>query len=369
MAASARFRFLSWRSAAVYAACWVPLAVVYIALLTATSGGTLPVHTVVSTALLNTLGPALLGVVIVWMTGRVPFPKRLSAEFVAVHLSLAGAFVAAWLWWAFIVVRPLAAASAVDPAIFPYVLPWQAIIGLMLYVVVAGVSYAVRGAFLVNSLAVAAATADRLRAEAELAALRAHLDPHFLFGTLHGVMQLLRDDPAHAERALERLAELLRYVLRLDRAHVRLVTLETEWQFVQSYLWLEQLRLGDRLRVDAQLEDDALACMVPPFTLQPLVENAIRHGLSPKPQGGRLRITARTTEDQLELEIADDGLGRATPPDASVPGLGIQSVVRRLRAHFGDARVGAEIATALGAGFSVRLVVPAQPTDDAAEAR
>jgi LytS/YehU family sensor histidine kinase len=287
--------------------------------------------------------------------------------FVAVHLALASAFVAAWLWWAFVVLRPFGAAQPADPAVWQYVLPWQGIIGLMLYVVVTGVSYAVRGAFLVNSLAVAAATADRLRAEAELAALRAHLDPHFLFGTLHGVMQLVRDDPAHAERALERLSELLRYVLRLDRARVRVVTLETEWQFAQSYLWLEQLRLGDRLRVDAQFEDDALACMVPPFTLQPLVENAIRHGLSPKPGGGRLRITARTTEDELELEIADDGLGRATPPDLAGPGLGIQSVVRRLRAHFGDACVSAVLATATDAGFSVRLVVPALPTDGSAE--
>ena len=352
------------QSAALYAACWLPLLVVYIGVLTTMTGGQLSILAVIIAALLNTLGPALLGGAVWWLTGRVPVPPRFSSRFGALHLLFATVYVASWMGWELIILGPLGPARPPDPMLWIYVLPWQGILGFMMYAVVAGISYAVRGAYLVNDLAVTAATAERLRAEAELAALRAHLDPHFLFNTLHGVMQLLRDDPGHAERALERLADLLGYVLRLDRSRVRTVTLETEWQFVQSYLWLEQLRLGERLRVLASLDDDALACVVPPFTLQPLVENAVRHGIAGKPGGGTLRISAHVIEDQMELVVADDGLGAAAPPGESSPGLGIPAVLRRVRGHFGPERVTADITTAAGAGFCVRMTMPAQPTDE-----
>jgi hypothetical protein len=352
------------QSAALYAACWLPLVVAYIGVLTTMTGGQLSVLAVTVAALLNTLGPALLGIVVWWLTGRFPVPRRMSTRFAAAHLAFGTAYVASWMVWELIILGPLGPARPPDPELWIYVLPWQGIIGYMMYAVVAGISYAVRGAFMVNDLAVTAATAERLRAEAELAVLRAHLDPHFLFNTLHGVMQLLRDDAENAERALERLADLLRYVLRLDRSRVRSVTLDAEWRFVQSYLWLEQLRLGDRLKVVSALDDDALACVVPPFCLQPLVENAVRHGLAPKPGGGTLRVTARMIDDQIEIMVADDGLGAAEPPDESSPGLGIPAVLRRVRGYFGADRVTADITTSTGSGFVVRMTMPAHPTDD-----
>ncbi len=358
------------RIAVVYAACWLPLVVVYIGVLTAMAGGALSAAAITVAALLNTLGPALFGAGVWWLAGRLPIPPRLSARlsvrFFTVHVAFATVYVAAWMAWEFVILGPFGPARPPDPALWQYVLPWQGILGLMLYGVVAGASYAVRGAFLVSDLAFAAENAERLRAEAELAALRAHLDPHFLFNTLHGVMQLLRDDAEHAERALERLAELLRYVLRLDRSRVRTVSLEAEWEFVQSYLWLEQLRLGDRLRIDALLDDDALACEVPPFTLQPLVENAIRHGIAPKPEGGTVRLRAQYAGDRLQLEVSDDGIGAVRPPDDSSPGLGIPAVLRRIRGHFGASHVTATLATAPQAGFCVRMSVPALPYSDPA---
>jgi ABC-type multidrug transport system fused ATPase/permease subunit len=222
------------RFAALYAACWVPLVVIYIGVLTASTAGQMSIVAVTIAALLNTLGPALLGIAVWWISGRVPLTKRIDVPFVGVHILLAGAFVSAWMAWEFLILGPFGPTRPPDSYIWRYVLPWQGVVGVALYVVVAAVSYAVRGVLAISRLATAAEIADSLRTEAELAALRAHLDPHFLFNTLRGVMQLLRDDPAHAEEALERLADLLRFILHLDRSGVRVVTLEAGWRFVPS---------------------------------------------------------------------------------------------------------------------------------------
>src|SRR5580692_6326559 len=113
--------------------------------------------------------------------------------------------------------------------------------GAQLYGIIVCGSYAVRGALRSIELKVVAERADRLRAQADLSAIRAHLNPHFLFNTLHSVSELLRDDPARATEALEKLSDLFHYTLRLDRERVELVTLEEEWESTESYLWLERV--------------------------------------------------------------------------------------------------------------------------------
>lgn len=346
--------------AALYAACWLPLVVTYIGVLTWMTGGTLTAVDVTVSALLNTLGPAVLGAGVWWLSGRLPIPSPLSVRFMAVHVAGALAFVGAWMGWEFLILGPFGPSRPPDSVLWQYVLPWQGIIGVMLYGIVAAVTYAMRGVLGMHTLAVAVAESDRRRVEAELAALRAHLDPHFLFNTLHGVMQLVRDDPPNAERALERLSDLLRYVLRLDRERVRAVAVEAEWRFVQSYLWLEQTRLGDRLRTDVEIDDDALACEVPPFTLQPLVENALRHGIAPRREGGTLRIRVRQVDDRLHVDVSDDGVGAAVAPGDDTPGLGLPAVLRRVRGHFGADVVTSAVATAPGAGFAVHIDMPAR---------
>lgn len=347
------------QTAALYAACWVPLVVAYIGVLTWMTGGTLSVIAVTVGALLNTAGPAVLGAGVWWLAGRVPIPSPLSLRFFAVHALGTLLFVGAWTGWELLISGPFGPVQPPEEAMWRYVLPWQGILGILLYGVVASVSYAVRGALLVREFAVAAADAERLRAEAELKALRAQLHPHFLFNALHGVMQLVRDEPAQAERALEKLADLLRYVLRLDRVRARTVSLEAEWQFVQSYLWLERMRLGERLIVETSFDDDALTCQVPSFTLQPLVENAVRHGLAARDAVVTLTIRAEQTGDRLHLEVSDDGVGAASAPGDESPGLGLSAVVRRLRAIFGQDAVDVAVTTAPAAGFRVQLSLPA----------
>jgi len=123
-------------------------------------------------------------------------------------------------------------------------------------------------------------------------------------------------------------------------------------------LWLEQLRMGNRLCVDERFDDEVLACAVPPFTLQPLIENAVRHGLSPKSAGGTLRLRGRERLGRVELEVTDDGLGCETTVLSS-GGLGIRAVGQRLVACFGERAV-SHVETRPGEGFRITVSFPAE---------
>ena len=196
--------------------------------------------------------------------------------------------------------------------------------------------------------------AEAAASRAQLGALRAQLNPHFLFNALHSLAALVRHDAGRAEEALERLGGLLRYAL--DEAGDR-VPLQQEWDFVRDYLQLEQLRLGDRLRVEESFDAEARGALVPPFTLQPLVENAIRHGVARVPEGGRVRVTARVRDGRLTLRVEDDGPGCAPAEWISAPGLGLRSLRERLAASYaGDARF--DVATSPGAGFAASVELP-----------
>ena len=156
--------------------------------------------------------------------------------------------------------------------------------------------------------------AEALRARAELHLLRTQLNPHFVLNTLHALLGLVRREPAVAEAAIERLGELLRFGLSVTQRGVDRVTLREEWAFVTSYLGVEQVRLGDRLRFELALDPSALDVPIPPFALQPLVENAVTHAIAPRASGGRLYVSARRTEGRLHLEVRDDGPGISKPP-------------------------------------------------------
>lgn len=347
------------RFALVYAACWTPLIAIYGGVLPVMTAGTLSAPRTVLLAFANAFGPAAMGVPIWWLSGQLRWPDRKVDVFFTVHAALSVVYALGWMAWEFTIMGPVGGARTIDYTMLRYVLPWQAVIGFILYGVVAGVSYAVRGVLRSRDLLVAAERAERLRAQAELAALRAHINPHFFFNTLHSVSRLLRANPAAAETALERLSDLFRYVLRLDRHRVELVTFEEEWEFTRSYLWLEQLRMGARLQIDACIGEDALECAVPPFTLQPLVENAVRHGLAPKREGGTIRITADERDGMLSIKVSDDGLGTPEPIRHQHDGLGIRAVSQRLAAQYGEhARTWVE--SEPGHGYTVSLTLPAE---------
>ena len=203
---------------------------------------------------------------------------------------------------------------------------------LLKYWMFAGVAHALHYAWRNRQRAVAASRLEALLARAELDALRARLQPHFLFNALSALSELVHRDPDAAEQAIVRLAALLRRTL--DAADPE-VALDDELTFVSHYLEIERLRLGARLRVDWDIQPRVRGARVPHLVLQPLVENAVRHGLAPRAAAGWVRIAARAEGGELVLEVDDDGVGVAAAP-APASGLGIAHTRDRLHRLYGE---------------------------------
>ncbi|MEP7064669.1 MAG: histidine kinase [Gemmatimonadota bacterium] len=202
------------------------------------------------------------------------------------------------------------------------------------------------------------AQAETAATRAELAAIQARLNPHFLSNALHSISALVASDPSAAEEALDRIGDLFRYSLIQSEQHA--VCLDDEWRFVQDYLSIEQMRLGSRLNVELSLDRAAGECDVPSFVLQPLVENAIRHGIGPRTAGGTVRVTGRRVNGRVLLEVSDDGAGaRAESIEAST-GTGLRTLRQRL--SLDDAFRGVvDVETAPERGFRVRVTLDAHP--------
>jgi hypothetical protein len=187
----------------------------------------------------------------------------------------------------------------------------------------------------------------------ELEALQARINPHFLFNTLNSIAALIREDPARAEAMTLQLSALFRYTLQAPRAG--LVTLGEELVIVQGYLAIEQERLGDRLTSEVSVDAALHGQRIPALTVQPLVENAIKHGIATGVAGGSVRVHGWREGDLVHLTIVNTGTG---PSDSPGTGEGLESVRRRLRATFG-ARSAVTLTTAPGA-TEARVTFPAE---------
>jgi two-component system LytT family sensor kinase len=194
-----------------------------------------------------------------------------------------------------------------------------------------------------------------LLTEAELKALRTQVDPHFLFNTLNTIADLISSNPLQAEGMTERLAECFRYAL--SRHSRDLSTLDDELEFARHYLEIEQVRFGDRLRVELSRGDARGNEPVPSLLLQPLLENAIRHGLAPIREGGSISVTAKREGEYLRLQVSDDGVG-LRPDFGARLGVGLQNVQERLHTLYPQAAK-FTIASRVGErGTCVTILVP-----------
>jgi len=194
-------------------------------------------------------------------------------------------------------------------------------------------------------------------AEARLETLKAQLRPHFLFNTLNAISAFVEKDPKVARRMTAHLGDLLRH--SLESADRREVPLAEELATVDDYLAIQQIRFAGRLSVEREVAPETLGASVPGFLLQPLVENAVEHGLVGKSRAGRIVLRAERRDGFLRLTVADDGVG--LPPswslDGNGKGFGLKNVTERLRALYGE-KARLDIANGAGVGVTVTVTLP-----------
>lgn len=232
--------------------------------------------------------------------------------------------------------------------------------GLLIYAAAAAVFYALQGAARAAAAEAEIEHARRLAGEAELRALRAQIHPHFLFNSLHSISALTASDPGRARQMCIHLAELFRLTLRLGPRET--VTLEEELSVVRAYLAVERLRFGARLGYEEAIAPEALNCRLPALLLQPLVENAIKHGIASLTCPGRLQFAAVREGDRLRVTLENDYDGDSPAPVRN--GLGLENIRQRLEAHYGPrARL---LWRAEGGRFAAAVELPAAAAEGVA---
>lgn len=287
---------------------------------------------------------AVLSLPILWLARRYPIARGNWASSLFVH-SLAGVIVAmiycllrAWVdgfksWGA-------------QPVVFVLVY-WEILIAIHAY------DYYRK----YTEREVRTSELEKLLSQAQLRALQMQLNPHFLFNTLHSISSLMHTDVEAADRMVARFGELLRYAL--DTTEAQEVPLRQELAFLKQYLEIEQTRFGDRLKVEFDIAPDTLEASVPNLILQPLVENAIRHGIEPHARAGVIALHTRRVNGTLHLEVRDNGAG-FSEETRERERIGLSNTRHRLTHLFGDA-FQFELTNAPSGGTLVALAVPFKP--------
>ncbi len=283
-------------------------------------------------AIANTLAAAIAAAPVWLLCTRVPWRLGNHWWFLPLHIAGVTAFIVLW-YVATAYMVGVASAMNGGPAAPSFLagpaLRWEAMTAVVLYFAIAAACYTTQATRDAHH------SASLLHA-AEVSALRAQLDPHLLFNTLHSLLELVRSGDARADDAIDRFARVTRYVSQGRSPGHDLVPLSAEWTMVQDYVALESLRLGTRLTCQFLLGPDLDDVMIPALSLQPLVENAIRHGIAPRPGPGHVSVTAQRRDQFMVLAVLDDGMGaRATTTRGS--GSGLDLVRRRMLAHYGAA--------------------------------
>jgi sensor histidine kinase YesM len=313
----------------------------------------------------------LLSVGIIWFCGKNRFEPGRTGRWVLVHFGAALVFSAIWMSMSSWLVAGERSVQTGQILSFGYLIRKMAVhycvMNLIMYWLVVlghlGWDYYQR----LRERDMQTADLQRELVEARLDALRMQLNPHFLFNTLHAVSALIHDDPDSADRVIARLSELLR--LSLDQTKPQEVPLHEELVFLDRYLEIEQTRFADRLRVEKQVSPEVESALVPYLILQPLVENAIRHGIEPREDQGSVIIGAQRSNGMLQLRITDNGAGLANQAEgASREGIGLSNTRSRLRHLYGE-NYRLELVSAAGGGLEARIDIPYRTNSSITPAR
>ncbi|MDX6290248.1 MAG: hypothetical protein QOH42_2047 [Blastocatellia bacterium] len=354
----------------VYTIAWLPYAASYVAIFLQEGSS---VRSAISDASSNVVSAAILGLGVLWICRRLPWSIYRRPWFFGVHVVLATLYAMLWVSTVsaiFTLLKTIEVGQWTLIVLRSYALQWELFSGLMIYATLASIAYVLQVTANLRDeerrakeMELRAARAEALQMQTELTALRAKLNPHFLFNTLHTLMALVRDNHAEAEAAIERFSAMLRYVLRWETGAGVLefaqgeTQFEDEWRFAQDYLTLERLRLGDRLRVTTTIDPAAFETRLPQFSLQPLIENAIKHSVSPRAGGGKISIAASMSNGDLIVEVSDDGSGAVSAQLEDSRGLGLRLIQTTLTTLY-EGRAKFAVETSPDQGFSVRLTIP-----------
>lgn len=325
-------------------ACWTLLALLFASqtlLYYANAGNHVSSWKIIAPALADWYLWAALTPAIAWLARRAPIvsPRWPRALLVHVPVSIGVAVLKLALRVAVGRAWPTLATTTFGNLILA-----QFHLNLITYWVIAGLAQAVGYYRLEAKLA-----------QAQLDVLRMQLHPHFLFNTLHAISTLVRKDPEGAERTIAQLSDLLR--LTLNTLGRQKSTVKDEMEFVDRYLAIQRTRFGDRLVVRQSIDADTLDALVPTQILQPLVENAIRHGIGPRAAGGRVEITIGRRDGHLALRVADDGVGAGGSAADIRAGVGLSNTRARLKELYGAGNR-LVLSTAPGGGFAAAMTIP-----------
>ena len=323
------------------------------------SGGSAPLGLILKVALADWYLWALLAPLIVWLARRVPLERDHWVRGAAVHLA-GSVGCALGVWWLTNFDRHLLLGLP-NRVRLVYVFHQNLIIYWLLVAATMGYRYYWR--YREGELRTAQLSAQL--AQAQLQALRMQLHPHFLFNTLNAISTLVHKDPETADRMIARLSDLLR--LTLENVGVQEVRLAQELEFLERYLDIERTRFADRLDIRMQIDPETLDARAPYLILQPLVENAIRHGIAPRATPGHIEVTARRRDGMLVLSVQDDGPGIAAT-ESLKNGVGISSTKARLERLYGTAHR-FELNNVAAGGLVVTLELPFHTADQSPEAR
>ena len=309
--------------------------------------------------------PALAALPILALAQRLRRAEIRPAALIAIHTC--GAFVYAVIHSAAMMCTHIAIQDSMHPLSwwlkqaqrdFFTQLDWM----LMTYGALVGVAYALDYRRDAERRTIAAAQLETRLVEAQLQALRHQLQPHFLFNTLNTVSALMRTNVEAAENVLDQLGDLLRMTLRADGRQE--VPLHVELEILEKYLQIEQARFGDRLAVSTAVPPEVMNALVPSFLFQPVVENAIRHGIAPHGHPGRVDIVVARVDDRLKIEVRDTGAGVSLDPVR--PGVGLTNTRARLERLYGTAQ-SLVLANRPQGGCSVSITLPYRREEVAAE--
>ena len=300
---------------------------------------------------------ALLSVPALWLAHRVHFERAHWPRQLGLHLVASAAFSVLWMLGR-AVIEPWLSQVTETPVtfkmFFSYALTATFFLSLSIYWAIVGVSHSLEYYRKYQERELRTAELEAGLAQARLQALQMQLNPHFLFNTLHSISSLMHRDVEAADRMISRFSDLLRLALENTDAHE--VPLREELDFLRTYLDIERTRFGERLSVLMDIAPETLEARVPNLVLQPLVENAIQHGIEPHAKPGQIELRARREDGKLLLQVRDNGDGISDPSQLT-GGIGVSNTRARLQQLYGDAHR-FEFRNGDGGGLLVNVIIP-----------